>query len=272
MYPYVKVNAGFEDDKKTAKEPVMKNGVPLVDKNGKQTPLEHALKLPYDLFPDRTNPSIEVLNQFKLADGSYKTDLAKIFSTDAGQLKWPHYAKMYDQNQIGTASHKNLMVYRYAEMLLLMADVYNELGNTAKAVELANQVLGRARTSGLMPAAQPADWSASLDQETVRTKLFFERIIELAGEPGTYEMPRIRGTKYFKMALEFNNKHELTIASSAQYYTSNNVWHDRVFNVGKEGGEGLSDSFVKKNMLMPIPDSEISANPGITNDDNNFGY
>ena len=119
--------SGFEDDKKTAKEPVMKNGVPLVDKNGKQTPLEHALKLPYDLFPDRTNPSIEVLNQFKLADGSYKTDLAKIFSTDAGQLKWPHYAKMYDQNQIGTASHKNLMVYRYAEMLLLMADVYNEL-------------------------------------------------------------------------------------------------------------------------------------------------
>lgn len=165
------------------------------------------------------------------------------------------------------------MVYRYAEMLLLMADVYNELGNTAKAVELANKVLGRARTSGLTPATQPADWSASLDQETVRTKLFFERIIELAGEPGTYEMPRIRGTKYFKMALELNNKHEFTIASNAQYFESGNiVWHDRVFNVTKEGGEGLSDNFVKKNMLMPIPDSEISANAGITNDDNNFGY
>lgn len=272
VYPYIKVATEFEADGKTAKVPVLKNGEPIVDKDGKQTRMDRVVKMPYDLFSDRSNPSIEVLNQFKLMDGSYKTDFAKVFSTDAGQLKWPHYAKMYDQNQVGTASHKNLMVYRYAEMLLLMADVYNELGNTAKAIDLANEVLGRARTSGATPAAQPADWSKSLDQETVRTKLFFERIIELAGEPGTYEMPRIRGAKYFKMALELNNRHELTMASSAQHYASNNVWHDRMFNVGKEGGEGLSDNFVKKNLLMPIPESEISSNPGITNADNNFGY
>lgn len=273
LYPYVKYSLGFtEADKMKAVEPVMKNGRPVVDKNNKEVPLEHVLKMPYGQFPDPKNPSIEILEQFKLTSGIRNVDLAKIFSTEGGQYKWPHFAKMYDQNQVGTASHKNLMVYRYAEMLLLMADVYNELGDTPKAIELANKVLARARTSGPAPAAQPADWSASLDQETVRTKLFFERIIELSGEPGIFEMPRIRGAKYFKMVLEMNNNHELTIASDKEYYKSANKWHDRVFNGGKDGGAGLTDDFVKMNLLWPIPNSEISSNPGIANEDNNFGY
>lgn len=268
LYPYITYHKGFVDaDKKIAVEPMMKGGDPVVEK-GKQVPVLHVLKLPYELFPDPKNPSIEVLEHFKLTSGIRDIDLAKLFSTDTGQNKWPHFTKLYDQNQVGTAGHKNLMVYRYAEMLLLMADVYNELGNTAKAIELANEVLGRARTSGLTPAAQPADWSMSLDQETVRTKLYFERIIELAGEPSLYDMVRIRGVKYFKMALELHNNHELTKASDEQYLKSVNAWHDRVFN----GTAGLTDDYLKMNLLLPVPLTEISANPGINTSDNNFGY
>ena len=268
MYPYVTYSLGYtKEDPKKAVEPMMKNGKPVMDKD-KQVAVAHVLKMPYKLFADPKNPSMKVLEDYKLTAGINKTDLGKIFSTDQGQNKWPHFQKLYDQNQQGTAGHKNLMVYRYAEMLLLMADVYNELGNTAKAVSLANEVLGRARTSGLTPSAQPADWSTSLDQETVRTKLYFERIIEFQAEPNIFDMVRIRGVKYFKMALELHNNHELTIASSAQYDKSPNPWHDRVFN----DKTGLTDDFLKKNLLFPIPDSEISANPGITNSDNNFGY
>lgn len=269
LYPYIKYSFKFVDkDKKIAVEPVMKNGEPVLDKDGKQIPVEHVLKMPYDKFPDPKNPSIEILKEYTLTSGIRDIDLAKIFSTEIGQYKWPHFAKLYDQNQVGTAGHKNLMVYRYAEMLLLMADVYNELGNTEKAVDLANEVLRRARTSGNAPAIQPADWSKSLSQEEVRTKLYFERIIELAGEPDLFDMVRIRGIKYFKMALELHNNHELTKASDEQYLKATNVWHDRVFN----GSDGLTDDFLKKNLLWPIPISEISANPGITNADNNFGY
>ena len=64
-----------------------------------------------------------------------------------------------------------------------MADVYNELGDTPKAISLANEVLARARKSGAVSSAQPADWSASLTKEQVTEKLYFERIIELCGEP-----------------------------------------------------------------------------------------
>lgn len=34
----------------------------------------------------------------------------------------------------------------------------------------------------------------------------------------------------------------------------------------------LTQDFLKKNLLLPIPLSEINYNEGITVDDNNFGY
>lgn len=159
------------------------------------------------------------------------------------------------------------MVYRYAEMLLLMADVYNELGDTPKAISLANEVLARARKSGAVSSAQPADWSASLTKEQVTEKLYFERIIELCGEPSIYDMVRIRGTVYFKKFLELNTTHELTILGEKNYTSSVNNFADRLLNNGN-----LTDDFLKKNLLLPIPTSEIDANPGLTNNDNNFGY
>lgn len=53
-------------------------------------------------------------------------------------------------------------------MLLMAADVYNELGQTDKAITLANEVLKRARQSG--NASQPADWKSGLSKEQVREK------------------------------------------------------------------------------------------------------
>ena len=76
---------------------------------------------------------------------------------NAYQTHWPIIKKYFDRAQVGQNAHKNIIVYRYAEMLLDMADVYNELGNTDKAISLANEVLKRARQS-VTDATQPADW------------------------------------------------------------------------------------------------------------------
>ena len=103
--------------------------------------------------------------------------------------------------------------------------------------------------------------------EQVTEKLYFERIIELCGEPSIYDMVRIRGTVYFKKFLELNTTHELTILGEKNYTSSVNNFADRLLNNGS-----LTDDFLKKNLLLPIPTSEIDANPGLTNNDNNFGY
>lgn len=148
-----------------------------------------------------------------------------------------------------------------------MADVYNELDQKDKAIDLVNEVLARARRSATTatPSVEPKDWEKSLTKEQVREKIYFERIIELFGEPDMYEMIRIRGTEYLKKALEYHNKHEMTIASDAYYKSAAQKWTDRIYNEGN-----LTEDFLKMNLLLPIPDSERDNNPGIT--DNNFGY
>ena len=232
--------------------------------------------LPYDKFENPANPSLEYMEGLQIPENASPREKAEIqalkgirktFAENGNQNAWPAHAKLYDQNQQGTASHKNLMVYRYAEMLLLMADVYNELDQKDKAIELANKVLARARRSAqtAAPATEPADWSKDLTKDQVREKLYFERIIELFGEPDMYEMMRIRGTEFLKKALEYHNNHEITKVSDAYYKSSSQKWTDRIYNEGN-----LTEEFLKKNLLLPIPDTERDNNPGIT--DNNFGY
>ena len=53
-----------------------------------------------------------------------------------------------DLNSTAQNSHMNLIVYRYADFLLMMADVLNESGETGKAISLVKEVLQRARQSG----------------------------------------------------------------------------------------------------------------------------
>lgn len=268
-YPYItyKVQIGVEDGKPKY-EQITKDGKDVEDKL-------YVVRLPYEKFDDPTNPSLKYLESLTVPQDGTPQEKAKIqalkniakeFTTGGKQTAWPAHAKLYDMQQQGTVSHKNLMVYRYAEMLLLMADTYNELGETKRAIEIAEEVLARARnSSGSVGNGEPKAWSESLSQEEVRRKLYFERIFELFGEPSMYDMIRIRGTKYLKEALEYHNRHEFTRESDKYYKESAQKWTDRIYNEGN-----LTDDFLKMNLLLPIPDTEIDANPGIT--DNNFGY
>ena len=190
--------------------------------------------------------------------------------------KWPYLAMLYGQGQSAQYAHKHLIVFRYAEMLLLMADVYNELDQKDRAIDLVNEVLARARKSIPLnsttsyEASQPADWSKSLTKEQVTEKLYFERLFELMGEPSLYDMVRIRGTKYMELLLLKNNNHNITAATDANYATNANNFADRLFDSGQK--DALSEHFLKKNLLLPIPSSEIDANSALTNADNNYGY
>ena len=237
---------------------------------GMETKDAVVLKLPYELFADKTNPTLEELNTF---NGEYPAMVKALwnnFTVAGNSEKWPYFGKLYDQGQSATRSNKHLIVYRYAEMLLLMADVYNELDQKDRAIELANEVLKRARESVFPAATQPTDWPKTLTKEQVCEKLYFERIFELMGEPSLYEMVRIRGTEYMERLLLKNNNHDLTRTGNDNYQTNANNFLDRVFDGGTT--TSLSADFLRKNLLLPIPSSEIDANSAITNADNNFGY
>lgn len=235
---------------------------------------QYVTRLPYETFADMKNPDLNYLDNLDETAGSTPQEKAQIkalknvrskFAESGNQMAWPAHMKLYDPNQQGTSSHKNLMVYRYAEMLLLMADVYNELDDTQKAISLVEEVLSRARTSKGGNGIEPKAWPTNLTKEQVSEKIYFEFLFELNGEPSIYDLLRIKGTEYLKKALQYHNNHEITKASDAFYKTSSQKWSDRVYNDGN-----LTEEFLKKNLLLPIPDTERDANPGIT--DNNYGY
>ena len=76
----------------------------------------------YSLLQDPTNPTIDELNQ-------QDPLLASKFTAATGNNEgWPYYKKYNDPQATAQLSNSQILVYRYADFLLLMADVYNEMG------------------------------------------------------------------------------------------------------------------------------------------------
>lgn len=88
---------------------------------------------------------------------------------------WHKYEDDRTQDFENYFSGINFRVIRYADILLMQAEALNELGQTAAAVPLINQVRQR-------PSVNLTPLTAAFDQAGMRTQLMHERVCELAGE------------------------------------------------------------------------------------------
>jgi hypothetical protein len=96
------------------------------------------------------------------------------------KVSWKKYQKLYKAPAENFAkSGINFRVIRYAEVLLMMAEVENETGNPAKALEFLNAV--RARADVLMPPYPTARFPCRNGEE-VFAALAHEKLVELGGE------------------------------------------------------------------------------------------
>ncbi|HWV75607.1 MAG TPA: RagB/SusD family nutrient uptake outer membrane protein [Pseudosphingobacterium sp.] len=92
--------------------------------------------------------------------------------------KWPRLdhpwfgPKFWDLDANAQASGKNLYVLRYVDVLLILAEAYNEEGNTPESIKWLNEVRKRAQLNEL----------ANQSQEGLREEIMKERGIEFAGE------------------------------------------------------------------------------------------
>lgn len=77
----------------------------------------------------------------------------------------------------GQTTGVNWRLIRYSDVLLMLAEAENELGNSANAISLVNQVRQR---------AEIADLAAGLSQAEVFDAIVEERIMELTGEGHRY--------------------------------------------------------------------------------------
>ncbi|WP_452224026.1 RagB/SusD family nutrient uptake outer membrane protein [Lacinutrix chionoecetis] len=157
--------------------------------------------------------------------------------------------KYLDPNFNGSTTSRNMLKLRYADLLLMLAEIENELNGPANAYQYVNEVLARARTNADgSTAAEPADF-AGLSQDDFRTRIMRERQYELLGENHEWFDTRRRGYEYFlDEVIETHN------------------------NFGNLGNRDHIYPVSVKNMLLPIPSTELSNNSEITQADQNPGY
>ncbi|GAB3894428.1 RagB/SusD family nutrient uptake outer membrane protein [Spirosoma agri] len=109
-------------------------------------------------------------------DGDKRKDISIGYVTLSGSLrtdqKYPYIKKYARTHSLNQNTGQNWPVYRYAEVLLFLAESLNEQGKTAEAATYLNQVRNRAGLGA----------SKATSQADMREAIFKERRVELAFE------------------------------------------------------------------------------------------
>lgn len=182
-----------------------------------------------------------------------------------GDSEYAAWKKYYDPMMTATASNTNFVFYRYADLLLVLAEAANEIGS-ADAATYLNEVLDRARDAdgnGTIEENEvyPLPFVGN-DKEAMRERIFCERLKELTGECDEWYTVRRRGAEYLKKVMEEHN------AYVDEWYASQKIASLPKFVYKYK----VSDETVKKNLLFPFPADEINKNEYIGQEDQNYGY
>ncbi|QNL50544.1 RagB/SusD family nutrient uptake outer membrane protein [Olivibacter sp. SDN3] len=97
---------------------------------------------------------------------------------DADEAWFRKYARDYYRDNEDYYAQNNFRLVRYADILLMYAEVLNELGNTAEAVVYVDEVRNRVG----LPQLMENHGAALASQEAFKERLKTERVLELCGE------------------------------------------------------------------------------------------
>jgi hypothetical protein len=155
---------------------------------------------------------------------------------------WRKFVAEYDMD--GAINNRedtpiNFPIIRYADILLMLAEAYNELDRTSDAVTLVNQVRARSAMPGINSGPE---WLKADTKTQLFERIRQERAVELAAEGHRYSDLRRWG-----LLLNLNGKREDSFTGK-QHYT-------RVVR--------------ERDYLWPIPQKERETNPSL---DQNPGW
>lgn len=126
----------------------------------------------------------------------------------------------------------NFPLIRYADVLLMLAECYNEMNDQTGAVKLINEV--RARPSVNMPGINSGpEWLKATTKEEVFQRIKHERAVELAAEGHSFSDMRRWG-----LLESLNGRKEKDITGKVRY----------------------TRAVSTRDYLWPIPASEIEKN------------
>lgn len=208
----------------------------------KETFDEHTATYPDDPRIDATF----LFNEYQM-DGERRTIYPERTRGNDGYVVLRKYL---DETYNGTTSQRNMILLRYADVLLMMAEIENEINGPDAAYPYVNEVMARARnTAAGVDATAPMDY-AGLDQQSFREQIRSERLFELLGEGHAWFDTRRFGYDFLLNQVIVPHNEHPTFDSDKDY-----VYPDD-----------------PKNLLLPIPLTELSGNSAIDIGDQNPGY
>ena len=210
-------------------------------------------------------PTLDLINEFEdgdprleatvIAPGEYYDDHYHYnLSSDNGYQPKKYYVP-YDYRSTEDQSDlpKNIIVLRYADILLYMAEACNELGRTSEALEYLEMVRARARSNSSDSSVLPE--VTVTDQVQLREAIWHERRVELALE---YQ-------RFWDLARQ-GRVGEVMLA----YYQNYNESYTNVRGETISGTVKGQNFVIGKNEIWPIPTAAIDASNGAI--EQNPGY
>ena len=201
--------------------------------------MRQSIILPYDFYKGYLGLQKPNLVEFVIAQGLIENyGFIRSNYPSAYHYLW---RKMIGEENIGGLlqdkkhSPINFAIIRYADVLLMLAECYNERGRYDEAVALINRV--RSRPSTNMPGINsgPA-WLEARDHDAIFERIVHERAVELAGEG-----LRFSDIKRWGLAEKLLNIDEMQIT----------------------GVKAFTRSFKARDYLWPVPGKEIEMNPAL---------
>lgn len=218
-----------------------------------------------NIFESAANKKNILLYPTTKAEGTKK----KLFYKQ-GDSEYTAWKKYYDPTMTASSSNANFVYYRYADLLMVLAEAANEIGST-NAPDYLNAILDRARDANGNGTIQPVSEVYPLavtdaeagDRTLLRERIFRERLKELTGECDEWYTIRRRGAVYLRKIMDEHNAHV------EKWYADQKLKPGDVKFVYTYG---VTDATVTKNLLMPFPADEIARNEAIGQEDQNPGY
>lgn len=162
-----------------------------------------------------------------------------------------------------TGSEQSFIEIRYAEVLLNLAEALNESNGPGNDVfDLLDEVRHRA---GITTNVKDILTNPN-DKDEVRKLIYNERRVELCFEQHRYF--DIRRWKIAKEVMNGKRMHGMNITENGKDAEGNIIWKYETMDIEKNiGGNNLTCVFEDYMYWMPIPYSELTKNPNLTQND-----
>ncbi len=165
-------------------------------------------------------------------------------------LKWLKFSQLYEQEKVEENSGINVRFLRYADVVLMQAEVELFLGNDADAINFLNQIRDRVRLPQYGTPEMDSRGFSVATEEGIFKAIRHERLVELCGEQHRFD----------DLVRWDRDGQELSVFPDVNFENTDlSLRRARNYNPDIH-------------RVMPIPQNELDSNSAISSDDQNPGY